>query len=141
MHVAPDMCHDSIVWHLRDVVRATPKHRAHLPRVAASPLVDPLWEFFASNETGCSARFEALSLCLLLPLAHRPNAFIDVMEVHLAIVDPDLCNMHVLLVVDIIQKWFCFLIQKYQKNEIFKNLFHTCVCRRNLVVMACLDLL
>jgi hypothetical protein len=47
--VVPDDCHDSILCHLRDVERVIPKHRAHLPPVAASPLVDPLLEPWESS--------------------------------------------------------------------------------------------
>jgi hypothetical protein len=98
-HVAPNVCHDSIVRRLRDAERVSPKHGAHLPPSAASPLVDPLpepSEFFASNETGFPARFEALSQHLL-QLAHPPGASANVVGVHLAVMDPHLCNIHVLI--------------------------------------------
>jgi hypothetical protein len=93
------VCHDSIVRCLRDARRVAPKHGAHLPPVVASPPIDPLpepWEFFASNETGFPVHFEALYLHLL-PLAHPPNASVGVMEVRLAITDPHLRNIHVLI--------------------------------------------
>jgi hypothetical protein len=94
MPVAPDVCHDNIVRHLRDARRVTPKNRAHLPLATASPLTDPLpepCEFFASNETCFPARFEALSQCLL-PLTHPHSASSSVVGVHLVIADPHLHN-------------------------------------------------
>ena len=81
-HVAPNVCHDSILWHLRDVERIVPKHGAHLSSVAASPLTNPLpepWESFLSNETGFPACFEGFSL-LLLPPPHLLSAPDDVEE-------------------------------------------------------------
>jgi hypothetical protein len=74
--------------------RVIPKHEAHLLPVVALPLVDPLpepWDSCASNETGFPTRFEALSR-LLPPLAHPPGASVDVVGVHMAVVDPHLCH-------------------------------------------------
>jgi hypothetical protein len=97
--VASYVCHDSIVWHLQDARRVTPKHGAHLPPITASPPADPLpepWELFAPNEIGCLACFEELSQ-RLLALAHPPGASVGVVEVCLAVVDPHLRNIHVLI--------------------------------------------
>jgi hypothetical protein len=94
----------------------------------ASPLIDPLlepWESFVSNETGFPTCFEALYQHPL-PLTHPLGASVGVMEVRPAIMDPCLRHIHVYLVLDIIQKYFCFLIQKYKKikkNEILKKKF------------------
>jgi hypothetical protein len=97
MHVAPDVCHDSILWHLRDAKRVVPKNGVDLPHVIASPLIDTIpepWESFASNETGFPAHFEALYQCPL-PLAHSPSSSIGVVEVHINVVDSHLRNIHV----------------------------------------------
>jgi hypothetical protein len=44
MPVAPDVCYDNKLQHLRDVERVAPKLWEHQPLVIASPLVDPLLE-------------------------------------------------------------------------------------------------
>jgi hypothetical protein len=97
MPLVLDVCHDSILWHLRDVERVLPKHGAHLPPAAASPPTDLLpepWESFASNVTGFPAHFEALYQCPF-PLVHPPGAFSGVMEVRMTHVDPHLRHIHV----------------------------------------------
>jgi hypothetical protein len=92
------MCHDNIVQSFQDARRVTTNHEAHQPPFVASPPAEPLpepWEFFASNETGLPACFEALSLHLV-SLAHPPDASFTVVEFHLVIEDPHLRNIHVL---------------------------------------------
>jgi hypothetical protein len=137
-----DVFHDSILSLLRDAKRVIPKHGVHLPPIVASPLEDPLpkpWESFVSNKTCCHACFEALYQCPL-PLAHLPGAFIGFMEVCLVVVDP---LLHTFLV----STWhytkiFLFSYTKIQKKMKYSKTFaYLCICRRNLAVMACPDLL
>jgi hypothetical protein len=88
--VDPYVCHDSILWRLRDFERVVPKHGAHLPPATTSPSTDlppEPWESFMSNETGCPAFLEALYQRPLL-LDHLPSASIDVMEVPPTVMDP-----------------------------------------------------
>jgi hypothetical protein len=89
MHVALDVCHDRILWHLRDAIRVAPTHEAHPPPIVASPLAVPLpvpWKPCASNATSFPAHFETLS-SHILSLAHPPDSSIGVMRIHLVIVD------------------------------------------------------
>jgi hypothetical protein len=95
--VVSDECHDRKLRRVKYTERVAPKLRERLPPVIAYPPIDPPPEplkSFVSNETGFSARFEGPSLHLLL-LPHLPDAFDDVMEVHMVVVDLCLHHIHV----------------------------------------------
>jgi hypothetical protein len=70
-----------------------------------------------SNKTCFPAHFQALSQCLLL-LAHPPSVSEDVMGIHLAYRGPTCVYQYMFkLVLDIIQKYFCFFFYKNTKKK------------------------
>jgi hypothetical protein len=92
-----------------------------------------------SDETGYPTRSVQLSL-LLLPLPHLLGASTYVIGFLLAVADPHL-QSHKYRINNTIQKYFfSSLIQKYKKNEIYKN-FYLWHCRQLLVEEAYQDLL